>query len=155
MGDKPHDSTPLDLVGFGLTETKTGTQTLPVSTASSFTAVGCPWLCGFSSNVMCIHSGAHSDVTSCGGDSGGPWFTRDEHDQIVIVAVNSFGFERFLFTCNPFYDPVEACGSHSKETGISPISGDRTFIETYAPGYFQWTRINDDDEDCWFGDWWC
>jgi hypothetical protein len=135
--DRLQDSAKVNLLGFGQTET--GDSGKPSITDSPLDVVSCPW-CFYSNNVQCLSSGSHSDLTSCGGDSGGPWFLTDDHGQIIIVAANSFGYQRFLFTCNPFYDKEKACGTHSKETGISPVSEDRDFIDTYAPRYFEWTH---------------
>lgn len=135
--DRPQDSTKVKHLGFGQTET--GFNRLPSITDSPLNVVGCPW-CFFSNNVQCVSSGSHSTVSSCGGDSGGPWFLTDDHGEIIIVGVMSFGYRRFLFTCNPFYDESTSCGAHNEESGISPVSEDRDFINTNAPGYFEWTH---------------
>lgn len=151
--DRPHDATKLELLGFGATEKAGHWTELPIVTPSPFKTVSCPWFCGHSSNVICINSGKHSDVTSCGGDSGGPWFTRDANGQVIIVGANSFGFKRRFFVCDPWYDKTKACGTHDKETGVSPLSDDYNYVQRSAPSRFQWTTINK-KKQCWFG-WWC
>jgi len=152
--DRPSKSTKVDLLGFGMTETGAAGHQQPSITSSSLDVVGCPWLCGLSNNVMCMSSGQHSDLTSCQGDSGGAWFTKDELGRIVMVGINSFGYQRAFYTfCNPWYDGEKACGSHSGESGMSPISEDHDFIEKNAPGYFHWTDGKHDKKNCW--GWWC
>jgi len=105
--------------------------------------------CNFKDGVICAGSGAASGTSSCGGDSGGPWFQmRNNAARVEVVGVNSFGFGG-------------TCGEPSKETGIVSVAAAKSFLQRVAPD-FTWdapskctdadngAKDNDGDTCAWY-----
>jgi secreted trypsin-like serine protease len=77
-----------------------------------------------SRKVECLSSPPKQKSSSCGGDSGGGWFSR-EGKTTVIAGVNSAGYGG-------------DCGERSKKTVMGPTSVAKSWIERVAPD-FEWT----------------
>jgi len=79
--------------------------------------------CNFGSGVICAGSGGSRKTSSCGGDSGGPWFQfRDNEALVELVGVNSFGFGG-------------TCGVASKKTGLVSVAAAKDWILRHAPEF--------------------
>jgi len=79
--------------------------------------------CSFGSGVICAGSGGSKKTSSCGGDSGGPWFQFRNNEALVeLVGVNSFGFDG-------------SCGEASKETGLVSVAAAKDWILSHAPEF--------------------
>merc|ERR1712228_673309 len=104
---------------------------------------------GGTSGVVCLNSGENQDLTSCKGDSGGPWFTRDSNSQVVIVGVMSYSYvfrrNKPITVCNPWEGTQ--CGGRDQESVMAPLSDAYDYVQKDAHG-FQWTKIND-RKKCW------
>jgi len=104
------------LAGFGQTHTG-GVGDL--HTSGPLQRVSCNWHSG----VICASSGPDSQKSSCGGDSGGPWFQfRDNQELVELVGVNAFGFDG-------------NCGEHDKKTGLVSVSYIKDWILQHAPEF--------------------
>merc|ERR1712228_720454 len=112
------------LAGFGRTHTGSIGD---LHTSGPLQRVSCNWGDG----IICASSGSESPKSSCGGDSGGPWFQfRDNQELVQLVGVNAFGYDG-------------DCGEHDKKTGLVSVAYIKDWILQHAPD-FEFT----DDVSC-------
>merc|ERR1712241_1006005 len=105
--------------GFGQTDSR-GCGKLHNS--DSMDVISCNF--GGRSHIACAGSGRNSRASSCGGDSGGPWYRSSDNRKYSVVGVNSFG-------------NGEDCGAVNKETGFVRVSSLRSWIDSHSTP-FKW-----------------
>jgi len=107
------------ITGFGTTESK-GCGSLHDSGLDSIQVKQCS---AWGSEVACASSGWSSNVASCGGDSGGPWWrATGTNGPFYIVGVNSFGVNG-------------KCGDYSKETGFVRTSAISAWVKSKTSAF--------------------
>merc|ERR1711972_409313 len=91
--------------------------------------------CSRGEGYICAASGSDRQTSSCGGDSGGPWFQfRDNMEKVELVGVNAFGFDG-------------SCGEHDKKTGLVSVAHIKDWILQHAPEFEYTDDIRCSDAD--------
>jgi hypothetical protein len=91
--------------------------------------------CNMGDGIICASSGSESPKSSCGGDSGGPWFQfRDNQELVELVGVNAFGYDG-------------DCGEHDKKTGLVSVAYIKDWILQHAPEFEFTDDISCSDSD--------
>jgi hypothetical protein len=123
------------LSGFG--NTHEGTVGV-LHTSGPLQRVRCPpHVRGY--GIICAASGDHSQKSSCGGDSGGPWFQfRDNEELVEIVGVNSFGYD---------HNAEFPCGEFHQKTGLVSVAYIKDWILQHAPNFEFTDDISCSDSD--------
>jgi len=113
VGDK------VRIAGFGVTD-KGGCGKLHNSDTIGIIS------CNRASHIACAGSGRNSMTSSCGGDSGAPYYKSSDNRKYYVVGVNVAGNGK-------------SCGAVDKESIIVRTSSIRSWIESHSTP-FKWAN---------------